>query len=161
MSRKIAMALAMFALSAPALAQEVKAGDIRIERPWSRATPKGAEVGVGYLVIRNDGIEADRLIGGASEIGKVELHEMNMDGGVMKMREMNGGLAIAAHSTVTFAPGGYHLMFIGLKSPLTKGQPLKATLHFERAGNVAVEFDVRGIGAAGPGAKEEMKGMKM
>ena len=85
---------------------------------------------------------------------------MSKDGGVMKMREVDGGLTIPAHGSVTLAPSGYHLMFVDLKSPLVTGQPVKATLTFEHAGSVEVTFDVRGVGAAAP-KSDGMGGMKM
>jgi copper(I)-binding protein len=158
----LAVALALGA--APALAQETKAGDLTIERPWARATPKGAEVGGGYLEIRNDGAAPDRLTGGSAEFAGFEIHEMKMDGAVMQMREVKEGVEIPAHGSARFAPGGYHIMFTGLKHPLVKGDTIKATLNFAHAGAVTVEFPVLGIGAAGPagGAKgDDMKGMKM
>jgi copper(I)-binding protein len=163
MPRILALALALALAGAPALAQEIKAGDIVIEKPWARATPKGAEVGGAYLTIRNTGAAADRLTGGTADFGKLEIHEMSMAGGVMKMRELTDGLVVPAHGSVTLSPGGYHIMFTGLKQPLVKGAAAKATLTFEHAGAVAVEFPVRGVGAAGPedAKKGEMKGMKM
>ncbi|HEY1942871.1 MAG TPA: copper chaperone PCu(A)C [Roseiarcus sp.] len=159
----VAFALTVFAF--PALAQETKAGDLTIQRPWARATPKGADIGAGYLEIRNAGAAPDRLTGGSADFASgVEVHEMKMDNGVMKMRLVQGGLEIPAHGTVKLAPSGYHLMFTGLKRPLVKGETIKATLTFEHAGPVAVDFPVQGIGAAGPAASpksDSMKGMKM
>jgi copper(I)-binding protein len=155
----LCLALALGLNAAPALAQEVKAGDLTIVSPWARATPKGAEVGAGYLEIRNNGAVPDRLTGGAADFGAVEIHQMSMDGGVMKMRELKDGLAIPAHGSVKLAPNGFHLMFTGLKHPLVKGESVKATLSFEHAGEVPVNFAVEGIGAAGPAPG--MKGMKM
>ncbi len=159
-----ALALALAFSAAPALAQEIKAGDLTIATPWARATPKGAEVGAGYLEIRNAGGAPDRLTGGSADFADVEIHEMTMQGGVMKMREMKDGLAIPAHGAVKLAPGGYHVMFTHLKRPLVKGETVKATLTFEHAGAVAVDFPVQGVGAAGPGGAMkgmDMKGMKM
>ncbi len=160
----VCLALALGLSAAPALAQEIKAGDLTIEKPWARATPKGAEVGAGYLEIRNNGASPDRLTGGSADFAGVEIHEMKMEGGVMKMREVKDGLEIPAHGTVKLAPSGYHLMFTGLKRPLVKGESVKATLTFEHAGAVVVDFAVQGVGAAGPGGGmkgDDMKGMKM
>ncbi len=98
------MAIALSLSAAPALAQQIKAGDLTIETPWARATPKGAEVGAGYLEIRNNGAAPDRLTGGSADFANVEIHEMTMDGGVMKMRELKDGLAIPAHASVKLAP---------------------------------------------------------
>ena len=157
------LALALLAGAAPAFAQEFKAGDIVVEKPWARATPKGAEVGAGYLTIRNQGATPERLTGGAADFATVEIHEMKTENGVMQMRELTGGLTIPAHGSVSLAPGGYHLMFTHLTHPLTKGETVKATLEFEHAGPVEVEFPVLGVGASGGGATKggTMGGMKM
>ena len=86
---------------------------------------------------------------------------MTSKNGVIEMREVEGGLAIPAHGSVALTPGGYHLMFKRLTHPLVKGESVKATLKFEHAGPVEVEFSVMGIGAAGPPPGGGMKGMKM
>ena len=92
----------------------------------------------------------------------VEVHQMSSENGVMQMRQLKDGLNIPAHGSVALSPGGYHLMFTHLTHPLTKGESVKATLNFEHAGPVEVEFNVMGIGAAGTGgAGGAMKGMKM
>jgi periplasmic copper chaperone A len=160
--------LALFTLSAgAAVAQQFVAGDITVEKPWTRATPKGAAVAAGYLTIRNRGAVVDKLTGGSADFaGAVEVHEMSMKDGVMTMRQLTGGLEIPANGAVTLAPNGYHLMFQGLKRQLVKGETVKATLTFEHAGSLPVEFPVGRIGAMGPsGAKAPaaatMKGMKM
>jgi copper(I)-binding protein len=164
MKHYLALAFALALSATPAIAQEFKAGDITIDKAWSRATPKGAVVGAGYLTIHNNGAAPDRFTGGTADFANVEIHEMSMVGGVMKMRELKDGLAIPAHGTVTLAPNGYHLMFTGLKQPLTKGSVAKATLTFEHAGAIPVEFPVSGVGAASGGGqpkKNDMGGMKM
>ena len=127
-----------------------------IEKPWARATPKGAEVGGAYMTIENKGAAPDRLTGGSADFATVEIHEMKSENGVMEMREVTGGLDIPAHGSVGLAPGGYHIMFTHLAHPLTKGDTVKATLNFEHAGPVEVEFKVLGVGAAGTGGA--MKG---
>jgi periplasmic copper chaperone A len=143
--------LALLAL-APARADEVKAGDLVISQGWARATPNGAKIGGGYLTIENKGSAPDRLLGGSADFaGKVEVHEMSMDGGVMKMRPMEKGLTIDAGKTVKLAPGGYHLMIMDLKSQLKQGEKVPVTLEFEKAGKVTVSLDVEGVGAQGPG----------
>jgi copper(I)-binding protein len=156
-------------LAAPVRAEEVKAGDLVITQAWSRATPNGAKIGSGYLTIENKGTVADRLIGVSADVaGKVDVHEMSMNNGVMTMRPLDKGLVVDPGKTVKLAPGGYHLMMFDLKSPLKQGDRLPVTLEFERAGKVAVSLDVQGIGAQAPGAASggmEMKkmpdGMKM
>ncbi len=141
----------------PGFAQSVKLGDLTIENPWARATPKGAEVGAGYLTIRNDGPAADRLTWISTDFAKVQMHEMKMADGVMEMRELTDGVEIPAHGAVKFAPGGNHLMFVGLKAPLVKGGSVRATLTFAHAGSTALEMPIESAGASGPMAP--MKGM--
>ena len=159
-------ALAAHLSVAPARAADVKAGDLVVSQAWTRATPKGAKIGGGYLTIENMGTAPDRLIGGSADIaGSVQVHEMSIAGGVMKMHPMEKGLAIEPGKTVKLAPGGYHLMMMDLKSPLKKGDKLPITLEFEKAGKVQVSLDVEGVGAQGPtaspssGSKKGMKGM--
>jgi copper(I)-binding protein len=167
MRRTIAMSLTLMAclVGSTVRAEEVKAGDLVISQAWSRATPNGAKIGAGYLTIENKGTTADKLIGSSADVaGKVELHEMAMNDGVMKMRPVEGGLTIDPGKTVKLAPSGYHLMIMDLKSPLKQGEKVPVTLEFEKAGKVAVTLDVEGIGAQGPAGGEGMKmapGMKM
>jgi copper(I)-binding protein len=168
MARFIAIVLAALLPLAPlpAFAQQFKAGDITIDKAWSRATPKGAAVGVGYLVIHNHGAMADRLTGGSADFAAgLSVHETTKDNGVMRMRELAAGLEIPANGEIVLSPGGYHIMFTGLKQPLEKGGNVKASLIFEHAGTIAVEFAIGGVGAAGPGGADKsddsMKGMKM
>jgi periplasmic copper chaperone A len=145
--------------------EDVKAGDLVISREWSRATPNGAKIGAGYLTIENKGTAADKLVGVTGDISdKIEVHEMSMTNGVMKMRPVEGGLTIAPGKTVKLAPNGYHLMIMDLKNPLKQGDKVPLTLQFEKAGKVAVTLDVQGVGAQGPAGGDTMKmspGMKM
>jgi len=126
-------------------------GSISVEKPFSRATPGGAKVAAGYMTITNKGTTADRLVSASSpSAGKVEIHEMSMDGGVMKMRELPGGLPIDAGKTVALTPGSYHLMMMNLTAPLKRGDKVPVALTFEKAGKVDVTLDVQGIGSMGP-----------
>lgn len=156
LNQTIALAIALAALvTAPVHAQEVKAGDLVITQPWSRATPSGAKVAGGYLTVENKGKTADRLVGGSADIaGRIEIHEMAMDGGVMKMRELDKGLAIEPGKTVKLAPGGNHIMMMDLKSSLKQGDKVPVTLQFEKAGKVTVSLDVQGVGAKAPGGDD-------
>jgi copper(I)-binding protein len=127
-----------------------KLGQLVVEAPWARATPGGAQVGGGYLKITNMGKESDRLIGGSLPVAtSVEVHQMTMSNGVMKMRRMEHGLDIKPGETVELKPGSYHLMFNGLRESLKQGQTIKGTLQFEKAGFIEVEFQVAPIGAMG------------
>jgi copper(I)-binding protein len=158
------LASALFLLSvvvAPARAQDTKVGDLVISQAWSRATPNGAKIGSGYFTVENKGAAPDRLIGVTAEVaGKVEVHEMAMNNGVMTMRPLDGGLTIDPGKTVKLAPGGYHLMMFDLKSPLKQGDVLPVALQFEKAGTVQVTLDVQGIGAQGPAAASGTPEMK-
>ncbi len=138
--------------------QTFKAGGIAVETPWSRATPGGAQVAGGYLKITNGGAETDRLTGGSfSAASRFEIHEMKTEGGVMTMRPLPKGLEIKPGETVEFKPGGYHLMFMGLKRGLKDGESVKGTLIFEKAGTLEVEYRVGPIGGGGaPGAGGHM-----
>jgi copper(I)-binding protein len=158
----LACVAALFALGAPAHAQETKAGDLVITQAWSRATPNGAKIAGGYLTIENKGSAPDRLVGGAGDIaGKVEIHEMTMKDGVMTMRPLDKGLAIEPGKTVKLAPGGYHLMMFDLKGQLKQGDKVPVTLEFEKAGKVTLSLDVQGVGAQAPaGAADSGDHMK-
>ncbi len=150
-------------LIVPAHAGESTTGSVKISAAWARATPNGATVGAGYMTITNSSSTPDRLVSGASDVSsRFEIHEMSMDNGVMRMRPMAQGLAIKPGDTVALEPGGNHIMFVGLKQPLMQGDHVKATLTFEKAGNVEVDFTVEGIGAqtggnAMPGMSGDMK----
>lgn len=159
MTRRMLIAAAVLSLwlAVPAQAQDV--GALKITAPWARATPKGASIGGGYMKIANTGSASDRLVGGSTDIaGRVEIHEMSMDNGVMKMRQLTKGIEVKPGQAIEFKPGGYHVMFVGLKKPLTQGEHVKATLQFEKAGKIDVDFTVEGIGAQSGGAA--MPGMK-
>jgi copper(I)-binding protein len=145
--------------AATAHARDYKAGSLDIADPWSRATPKGASVAAGYMKITNTGTAPDRLISGFSDVAPTfEVHEMTMDNGVAKMRPVKGGLEIKPGETVELKPGSFHVMFVGLKKSLASGDHIKATLVFEKAGQVNVEYDVRAMGAE---QGSDMPGMKM
>ena len=137
-----------------ALALDYKQGAIEIRQPWTRATPPTAESGGGFLVLTNTGTTPDRLIAVKSQAAdKAEIHEMKMDGNVMRMRELEKGIEIPPGATVELKPGGFHIMFMGLKAPFAKDGKVPATLVFEKAGNIDVELQVAALGAVAPAAK--------
>ena len=139
------------AVAVPAVADDYKLGMLEVSQPWSRATPPTAQSGGGFLTITNKGATADRLIAARSTVSdKVEVHEMKMDGNVMRMRELEKGLEIPAGATVMLKPGGYHIMFMGLKAPLAKDAKVPVTLVFEKAGSLDIQLDVQALGAAAP-----------
>jgi copper(I)-binding protein len=158
-----AFALALAQLAAPAVqAGDYDVGSIHIAQPWARATPKGATSGAAYMTITNKGTTPDRVSCVSSDAsGQCQIHSMTMEGGVMKMRPVEGGLEIKPGETVTLQPSGFHVMLVGLKHPLEKGQTAKVTLKFDHAGTVDVEYPVAAIGASAPDAAAGSGGMKM
>ena len=124
---------------------------VDVEKPWSRATPPGAKTGVGYMVLRNKGASADRLVGVTSPAAaRVETHVTVKDGEVMRMREVKG-YDIPANGSFELRPNGPHLMFVDIKQPFKAGERIPATLRFEKAGEVRVEFEVRPLGGSAHG----------
>lgn len=129
----------------------VTAGDLLIENPWTRATPPGAPSAGAYLRITNNGGEAEHLAGAATVAARqVQIHEMRMADGVMMMSELEGGLDIGPGETVILAPGGFHLMLVGLAEPIAADATIEITLEFERAGPVTLEFAAAPIGGSSP-----------
>jgi len=136
----IAIALAFPALSAHA--NDYKTGDLSIAHPHSFATPPGATTAAGYLAITNNGTSPDRLVGIESNFPRAMIHRSEMEDGIMKMRHQKDGVVIPAGETVTFEPGGLHLMFLGLEQQLKVGEKAEVKLKFENSGSVAVTFNV-------------------
>lgn len=136
-----------------ASALDYKVGALEIDSPWSRAVPKGAKVAVGYMKIKNTGTEPDRLVSGSTPVaGGFMIHEMNMENGVAKMRPLPSGLQIKPGETVELKPGSFHIMMTDLKQPIQRGKPFKASLMFEKAGEVDVDFAVEAAGATSAAA---------
>ncbi|MVA99329.1 copper chaperone PCu(A)C [Nitratireductor sp. CAU 1489] len=137
------------------MASEAKIGDIVVDHGWSRATPAGAKVAGGFVVIHNQGSADDRLIAvetGIAERG--EIHEMSVDDkGVMTMRPLADGLVIPAGETVELKPGSFHIMFIGLNAQPDEGESFPARLIFEKAGAAELMFEVTGMGGSHEGHK--------
>jgi periplasmic copper chaperone A len=156
MKRQIAAACtALFLLLAQgASAHGFKIGALEIGHPYSRAMLPGAKVGGGYFKIVNTGDTADRLVSVTSDRSPdVQIHEMKMDGAIMEMRPLPDGLAVPAHETVELKPASYHVMFTNVTQPFKEGEMIKATLNFEKAGPVEVEFVVGPAGGDKAGDK--------
>lgn len=164
--------LAAFALSLAALAtftasaHGFRLGAIEIGHPWARSTSAGQQTGGGYLKLDNQG-PADRLVSASAAVSdKVELHSMAMEGDVMRMRQVDG-IDLPTGKPVELKPGGFHIMFVGLKAPLKAGDSFPLQLRFEKAGDVSVQVTIEAAGAgamptAGSGAHagHDMGGMK-
>ena len=147
----LVFAVALSICASAAMGQDYSIGSIQVAKPWSRATPKGAKVAGAYMTITNKGTVPDRLVGGSTAAASgFEVHSMVMEQGVAKMRPVEGGLEIKPGETVELKPGSFHIMLLDLKQPLEKGQKVKGTLEFEKAGKVDIEFAVEALGAASP-----------
>ena len=146
----------MLGASGLAHAHEHKAGSLKIVHPWVRATPTGAQVAGGFVTILNTGSVPDRLLGGTiAKSARTEVHATSIEGGIARMRPVEGGLEIKPGATVKLAPGSYHLMFVDLKGSFIDGEMVEGTLQFQKAGTVRVEFEVQSVGAPAPAHTHE------
>ncbi|OZI72069.1 copper chaperone PCu(A)C [Bordetella genomosp. 12] len=131
---------------ATAMAADYKVGQIEVDDLWVRASAPGQENGAGYLEIENDGKVADRLLAVTSPAAeRVELHTVKNENGMARMREVDGGIVVPADGKVELKPGGYHVMFLKLKSPFAEGGTVPAILKFEKAGEVGVNFKIKAV----------------
>jgi copper(I)-binding protein len=153
---------------APAKPKNWTVGDIVVSGAYARATLPNAPVGGGFFTITNKGNADDTLVSASSPAaGSVQLHDMEMEGGVMRMRPLADGITIPAGKTVALAPNGLHLMFTQLKQRFEKGKSVVVTLTFAKAGTLTVELPVGDVGAnappgaSAPAAPNAMGGMKM
>lgn len=157
---RLALALAgTLALALPVIAQDhaghagatITLGAIEISAPFTRATLPNAPVAGGFLTLTNTGSEDDRLVSAASAIARAgQIHEMAMEGDIMKMRQLADGVVIPAGETIVFEPGGLHLMFMGLNQALVEGDTVQVTLTFEKAGEITLDLPVAGAAADAP-----------
>lgn len=156
---KLVVAAALIAFAAPALAQG--SSSVTVEQPYARATPAGAKTGAVYMTIDNKSGTADKLTGASSDVAdKVQIHQMAVENGIMKMRELPDGLPVPANGSVVLKPGSYHVMLIGLKKPLTVGESFPLTLTFAKAGTISVTVPVQAMGASqDKGGMSNMGGM--
>jgi copper(I)-binding protein len=133
-------------------AHDYQLQSLHIDHPFARATPPGARSGGAFFTLENAGTRSVRLLGAVSPAaGSVELHQMAMEGGVMKMRMVNA-LVVDPGSKLELKPGGYHVMLSDLKQPLKAGDRFPMTLTFEGAGTIEVSVEVEDMGAAHGGA---------
>jgi copper(I)-binding protein len=135
------------------------AADVVVTGAWARASPGNAANGAAYLTVTNPGGSVERLVAAASPVAaRAELHEMVMDGGMMRMREVPV-IELAPGQSLTLAPGGLHVMLMGLAQPLEEGSMIALTLTFERAGALTLEVPVLEAGSRGPGGAMPHGGM--
>ncbi|RMF66363.1 MAG: copper chaperone PCu(A)C [Calditrichaeota bacterium] len=125
--------------------------EISVAKAWSRPALAAGETedkmgstGVVYLTLRNNGAAADRLLLATSDVAEaVELHRSKMVDGKMSMEMLKEGVIVPAGGEVVFAPGGYHIMLIGLKRDLKPGDQFPLTLAFEKSGTQTVTVVVQ------------------
>lgn len=133
-------------LALPAAAHDYRVGNLVIAHPVLRVASPVSKTGAGYLAITNRGKTADRLVQVITTAStRADLHGTVQNGTVMQMRAQTAGVPVPAGGTVLFAPGGLHVMFIGLKAAMPVGAPLKARLVFEKAGAIDVQFKTEAI----------------
>ena len=153
-----ALAAALLA-SAPAMARDYTLKSLTIVNPNARATPPGARSGGAYLTIENHGRDNDQLVRAASPVAdSTELHTMRMEGEVMRMRAVTA-IGIPAGAKMALTPGGYHVMFVGLRKPLVAGEQVPLALTFQKAGTIDVEVTVAPLD--GGAARAHVPGMGM
>jgi copper(I)-binding protein len=125
---------------------------IAVTEAWSRASTPSAQTGAIYVTVT--AAEPDRLTAASTPYAtKAEVHESTVTNGVVEMRPVPGGLPVTPGAPIHMAPGGYHIMLLGLKQPLKQGEQVPVTLTFEHAGRVTVQADVAGPGASTPPAR--------
>lgn len=122
----------------------VKLGDLELSTAFVKAMMPGQPVGGGFVTINNTGKAADRLVSATTtaDVDHVELHEMAMEGEIMRMRQLVDGIPLPAGQATELKPGGLHMMFMGVKTPFAAGEKIKVTLTFEKAGTVEFEMPV-------------------
>ncbi len=157
------LAAALLTISGVALATDFKVGELKIDQPYAHPTGPGMKNGAAYLQsISNQGKVADQLISASSPLaGRVELHRMEMQGDIMRMRELSA-IDVPAGRSVAMGrgtPDGYHLMLMDLKQPLKEGERFPLKLRFKNAGETEVTVVVQQPKAAGHGAHSD-KGHK-
>jgi hypothetical protein len=136
--------LALALIAPTAIAHDYSQGQVNVDHPWSRPTPPGTPMGVGYMTISNSGSSDITLIGAATpRAGNVSIHETRMHDGVMRMAPVKGGLPIPAGATVELKPHSFHLMLEKLKSPLGEGESIPLTLSFDGAEDMQIELTVK------------------
>ena len=146
--RPLLLALAGLAVFSPAFAQPA---EVAVTEAWSRATTGAAQTAAIYVTVT--ATQPDRLTGASTPAAATaELHQSRLEGGVMEMRPVPDGLPVAPGTPIHMAPGGYHVMLMGLKQPLRLGDHVPVTLTFEHAGAVTTQAVVAGPGASAPPA---------
>lgn len=142
-------ALASVSAFADSMSHGHSKGPIKVESSFARASASAAvKSGAAYVTVTNTGDAPDRLIAVKGTAARsIQLHTHKMQDGAMVMTQIEGGVALATGETVTFKPGGNHIMMMGLTAPLVEGETVPLVLVFESAGEIAVDVPILGIGA--------------
>jgi len=140
------LSFALVAFATSIQAQDAKVGSIKIENAYVRATAPGQPAAGAFMKIDNSGA-ADQLVSASSPAaGEVQLHQMSMEGNVMKMGQVKD-IAVPANGSVDLKPGGYHIMLMNIKAPLKVGETVPVKLKFAKAGEVEVKLPVNAVGS--------------
>jgi len=140
------LSIALMAFATSIQAQDAKVGAIKIENAYVRATAPGQPAAGAFMKIENSG-SADQLVSASSPAaGEVQLHQMSMEGNVMKMGQVKD-IAVPANGSVDLKPGGYHIMLMNIKAPLKVGETVPVKLKFAKAGEVEVKLPVNAVGS--------------
>ena len=143
--------LMFLTMSSIAFAHSYKQGDIEIGHIWTRATAPGMTTAAVYMPLLNTGTKTDELVGASSDwADKIEIHESTNENNIARMKMLDS-LALEPNKPVAMRPGGIHLMVIGLKHQLKKGDMFPLTLQFKNAGSIKVEAMIEAMGATSGG----------
>lgn len=127
-------------------------GPLQIVKPWARSSSQQSDIAGGFMTVVNEG-ETDRLVSAAcSAAPSIEIQAIRVKGPRLTMQAVEGGLVIPPANRQVLKPRGYHLLLLGLTSPLVAGGKLPITLVFEKAGSVTVDFAVEAPGVVGQAA---------
>lgn len=140
-------AIVILAFGSNSGAATFQQGGLRIIEPWTRSAAAHT-TGAGYLTLTNTGRVAETLTRiETSAAARVEMHKTSMAAGIMSMKRLDNGLILRPGESVSFAPGGYHLMLIDLNKPLKAGESFPATLIFASGSRIGVVFPVKAAGS--------------
>lgn len=143
----LCLAVLLTAVALPSAAHDYRQGEVSIEHPWSRPTPPGITMGVGYMTIKNAG-SSDIVLESLKtpRAARVSIHETLNQDGTMRMRPLKEGITIPAGGSVELKPLSYHLMLEQLSEPLKVGERIPLTLNFDGAPDMEVELSVDSMG---------------
>ena len=156
--RSLLLLLVLIVFSSVTSAVDFQIGPIHIKDPFSSVLPPISKNGAVYLTLTNHGHHSDQIVGAATPIAeRVEIHTHRMEDGMMKMRKVDE-VELPPDQEVIFAPGGNHIMLIGLSQVLKEGEHFPLILHLEKAGHVMVKVIIAATGATSSAKSEHDHG---